>query len=84
MIETTLTIDGMMCGMCESHVNSAIRNHFTVLKVTSNAKKGQTVILSEQELPAEQLKQVLAESGYKILFSNSKEASSQRHWFSGR
>ena len=25
MIKTTLRIDGMMCGMCEAHVNDAIR-----------------------------------------------------------
>jgi copper chaperone CopZ len=26
MYKTTVTIDGMMCGMCESHINNAIRN----------------------------------------------------------
>ena len=25
MTKTTLKIDGMMCGMCEAHVNDAIR-----------------------------------------------------------
>ena len=25
MIKTTLKIDGMMCGMCESHMNDLIR-----------------------------------------------------------
>ena len=25
MIKTTLKIDGMMCGMCESHMNDVIR-----------------------------------------------------------
>lgn len=25
MIKTTLGIEGMMCGMCESHINNAIR-----------------------------------------------------------
>lgn len=34
MVKTTLKIDGMMCGMCESHVNDAIRNAFPVKKVT--------------------------------------------------
>lgn len=36
MTKTTLKIDGMMCGMCESHVNDAIRNAFEVKKVTSS------------------------------------------------
>ena len=25
MIETVVKVDGMMCGMCESHVNDAVR-----------------------------------------------------------
>ena len=33
MIQTTLKIDGMMCGMCESHINDAIRKDFSVKKV---------------------------------------------------
>ena len=29
MLKITLGVDGMMCGMCESHVNDAIRaRHF--------------------------------------------------------
>ena len=57
MIQTTVKINGMMCGMCESHVNDAIRNHFQVKKVNSSAKKNESVILSEEELPADELKQ---------------------------
>ena len=36
MIKTTVKVDGMMCGMCESHVNEAIRNAFKVKKVNSS------------------------------------------------
>ncbi len=28
MIETIVKVDGMMCGMCESHVNEAVRKAF--------------------------------------------------------
>ena len=41
MIKTTLGIEGMMCGMCESHINNAIRNNFKVKKVSSSKNKGQ-------------------------------------------
>ena len=34
MIETIVQVDGMMCGMCESHINDAIRSHFQVKKVS--------------------------------------------------
>ena len=48
MTETKLKIDGMMCGMCESHINDAIRRAFNVKKVTSSHSKGETVVLSEE------------------------------------
>ena len=50
MIQTTLNIDGMMCGMCESHINDAVRRDFPVKKVTSSHSKGTCVILSEEPL----------------------------------
>lgn len=31
--EITLKIDGMTCGMCESHVNSAIKKSFSIKKI---------------------------------------------------
>ena len=37
MQEITVGVDGMMCGMCESHVNDAVRVAFpTVKKVSSS------------------------------------------------
>ena len=41
MYKTTVTIDGMMCGMCESHINNAIRNKITV----KNALDAQVIAL---------------------------------------
>ena len=52
MYQTTVGVDGMMCGMCEAHVNDAVRKAFPVKKVTSSHGRGQTVILSEQALDA--------------------------------
>ena len=37
MIETILKIDGMACGMCESHINDVVRRTCDVKKVTSCA-----------------------------------------------
>lgn len=34
MVKTIVGIDGMMCGMCESHVNDVIRKSFDVKKVS--------------------------------------------------
>ena len=50
MTETILKVDGMACGMCESHINDAIRAAFSVEKVSSSHSKGETVILSQEPL----------------------------------
>ena len=66
MYQITLNIDGMMCGMCESHINDAVRNAFSVKKVTSSHSKGQTVILSETEIPETDLRPGIAKTGYEL------------------
>ena len=59
MQQITLKIDGMMCGMCESHINESIRNNFSVKKVTSPHTKGETVILTENDLDEAKLKETI-------------------------
>lgn len=66
MVQTTLEIDGMMCGMCEAHINDAIRRHFAVKSVKSNRKKRQCVIVSDEPLDEDCLRVVIAETGYDL------------------
>ena len=66
MVKTTLKIDGMMCGMCDSHVNDAIRNAFPVKKVTSSHSKGETVIISEEALSEDKIREVMQPTGYEL------------------
>lgn len=67
MIKTTLGIDGMMCGMCESHVNDAIRKEFNVKKVSSSHSKNKTEIISEEPLDETKLKSAIDATGYKVV-----------------
>ena len=66
MYRTTVKIDGMMCGMCEAHVNDAIRSRLKVKKVTSSHKKGEAVIISPEALTEEQVRSALEGSGYSV------------------
>ena len=59
MIETTVEVRGMMCGMCESHVNDAIRAALPVRKVTSSHAKGRTVIESDSPLDEQALRRAI-------------------------
>lgn len=66
LVKTTLKIDGMMCTMCESHINEAIRTAFKVKKVKSSHINGTTVIISEHRLDDELLKKTIADTGYEL------------------
>ena len=72
MIETVLKVEGMACGMCESHVNEVVRKTAEVKKVTSSYTKGETVILSEQPLDIEALRRAIAETGYTVKGAQEK------------
>ena len=66
MVKIILEVDGMACGMCETHVNDAVRRVFPAKKVTSSHAKGRTEILAEQPLDEEQLKAAVSAAGYTV------------------
>ncbi len=80
MQKITVKIDGMMCGMCESHVNDAVRKAFPVKKVTSSHSKGETVILTESDISEEQLRTAIEPTGYQVL-AVSKEPYKKKGLF---
>ncbi len=81
MIETTVKIDGMMCGMCEAHVSDAIRRALPVKKVSASHSKGTAVILSEAPLDEGTLRRAIDETGYKALDVAAREAEKKRGLF---
>ena len=72
MTKTTLTIDGMMCSMCEAHINDAVRKAFPVRKVSSSAAKKQTEILSEEPLDEAALHKAIDPTGYTLIAVKSE------------
>lgn len=66
MVKIILEVDGMACGMCESHVNDAVRKAFPVKKVTSSHAKGQTEIIADAPIDEEKLKAALYAVGYTV------------------
>lgn len=64
MIKTIVKIDGMMCGMCETHIRETIRKNFDVKKVTASRKKKEAVILSENLIDHGKLKAAIDQTGY--------------------
>lgn len=66
-VKTILTITDMACGMCESHINDAIRKAFDVKKVKSSHKKNRTEIVSETPLSEDEIRRVIGETGYTLM-----------------
>lgn len=66
MIQITIDVDGMMCGMCESHINDIIRKSFQIKKVTSSHAKGTTVIITENDIPDDLLRKSISDTGYTV------------------
>ena len=68
MIKTVLEIDGMMCNMCEAHMNDVIRRTIPdAKKIKSSHKKNMSKFVTEEKPDIEKLKKAIDEIGYKIL-----------------
>ena len=58
MWKYTVRVTGMMCGMCESHVNDAVRRAFPVKKVK------ESTVIAETELDEAALREAIRATGY--------------------
>lgn len=72
MLKITVGVEGMACGMCEAHINDAVRQNFSVKKVTSSHTKKQTIITAENDIPEQELKKVIANAGYDVVSVSSE------------
>ncbi len=67
MIRTTVKIEGMMCGMCEAHINDTIRKVYPdAKKVDSSRPKNESTFLIDGEPDEEKLRAAIAETGYEF------------------
>lgn len=73
MYKTTAEIDGMMCSMCESHIQEAIRNNFSVKKVKASRSKKIAEIISLEPISESSLKEVIDKTGYTLLSVKTEE-----------
>lgn len=82
MYKTTLKIDGMMCGMCEAHVNDAIRKVMPAAKKLSTSHtKGESSFLTEEKPELAGLKKAIDETGYQVLSAETTEVEKKKGLF---
>ena len=70
MEKIEIKIEGMMCAMCEAHINDLIRNNFNIKRIKSNHKKGVCIIETPETIKDDDLINVFKMSGYQILEIN--------------
>ena len=75
-----IKIEGMMCGMCETHVNDVFRRNFKIKKVSSSHFKNEAIVITPEELTEEVIKTAFKPTGYKVL-SIKKEAAIKKGLF---
>lgn len=73
MVKIVLYIEGMGCGHCENSVNNAIKGKYAVEKVTSSHEKGTTEILCNEAINEAELKELIAETGFKMVGYSCEE-----------
>lgn len=67
MYKTTVEVGGMACGMCEAHVNDAVRKALgNVKKVSSSHSKKRTEIISEAPVDEDKLRKAITDTGYDV------------------
>ena len=66
MQKITIGIEGMKCGMCESHVNDAIRKACKVKSVEASHEKNLATIIADDDFDVEAAKKSVADLGYTV------------------
>lgn len=67
MKEIILIVNGMMCGGCENRVKNAIKNIEGVENVTADHNTGKVIVISNNEVSEEIIKETLEDIGYEVV-----------------
>lgn len=81
MIKTTMTIEGMMCGMCEAHIKDVIRRAEPgARKLSASHSRGEASFVTEEAPDGERLRQAVAATGY-VCTGLRSEFCEKKGWF---
>jgi len=72
MVRITVGIDGMMCGKCEARMDEAIKNNLKVTKVSASHKTNSAEIISEADIPEDEIRKIVEQTGHKLTSYDSE------------
>lgn len=68
MEKITVKIEGMMCSMCEAHINDVIRRIYPkAKKLVVSRKRNEAAFVSDEPVDEETLRKSIAETGYTFV-----------------
>lgn len=73
MIKVFLNVEGMKCGMCEAHINDAVRKTSKIKKVKSNHKRKETIIIMENDIDIPKIISSIKSLGYNCDLNKIEE-----------
>lgn len=73
MYKTTVKIEGLMCPMCEKHMNEGFKAAFTAESVESSHKTKESVIITTEPIAEETLKTAVEKAGYTFVSAVTEE-----------
>ena len=82
MNKYVLGIDGMLCGMCELHVEEAIAKGIKIKKAKASRFKKQVVVFTELNLDKEDFLKVFEPTGYQLM--TCERMAAVKHWYGWR
>lgn len=66
-MKVTIGVNGMMCGMCETHVGETLRKAFPAAKKVKASRRKKQVTMEIDSLPSEQdIQRALEPTGYEF------------------
>ncbi len=73
MEKITVKIEGMICGMCEAHIQDTIRTAFpSAKKVKASRAHGEATFLIEGGFDEAKLKKAVEDTGYTFVSASSE------------
>lgn len=84
MYKTTVKINGMACGMCESHICDVIRKQFPdAKKVSASHTKNEATFLTENQVDGGVLEDAIEKTGYHYVSASTEPYEKKKHGLFG-
>lgn len=78
MKKIIIGVDGMRCGICESHVNDAVRKVGGVVKVKSSCINNVTEAVVQDDVDEKVVAEAIAGLGYRVMAYRSEPYDKKR------